>query len=111
MTNFPKNFHFNKTGKTYLLEEPQLTKVFDVHVLELLRIGTLVVDTLLAKAPLLVDLAVRREGLVGIGANLAARIRLVAAVLDALAFAEASHLVRVASTTRAASDLSKTGTI
>ena len=74
-------------------------------MLELLRIGTLVVDSFLAEAPLLIDLAVRREGLVGVGANLAAWVRLVAAVLDALAFAESGHLVRITGTTRTASNL------
>ena len=74
-------------------------------MLELLRIGTHVVDSFLAEAPLLIDLAVRREGLVGVGANLAARVRLVAAVLDALAFAESGHLVRITGTTRTASNL------
>ena len=74
-------------------------------MLELLRIRAPVGDAFLAEAPLLVDLAVRRECFVGVGADLAARVRLVAAVLDALALANARHLVRVASSSGTTTNL------
>ena len=50
--------------------EKDLTKVLDVHVLELFSVRALVDNPLLAKAALLVDFAVGGKRLVGVAANL-----------------------------------------
>ena len=89
----------------FLKHPPQLTVVLDVGMLELVRVLALGGVSLFAMAPHLVQLAVRVECLVVVGADLAAWVGLKAALPHAPAAPHAALRIHVALATGAAVEL------